>query len=326
MDLPEKKASRLYKKLFINNLWRVVFGLYYFFFEGFRVSYEKYIQKRGLKQLKIKYPVVASVAFEEVHLLMHLESRGYCEDRLIIERNYETGMLELARHFIREGSLVIDVGANLGFYSLYFAKKYPSCQVYGYEPVSFVFNSFNKSREINGLSNLHACRMAVGANPGKMDIYAATRDTYNRGISSIKNNYDINETFVTEETNVVILNDHLKDDRKTSFIKMDVQGVEKDVLEGAWKLIERDRPAIVFEHTDKYSQAPLEDRKYMLDHFNKFHYEIYLICEGHNKFNYNFLQLFDFEQSSFVEGDFLAVPKNELLPSNILIHTSDQNN
>ena len=109
------KANRLYKKLIINNFRRVVFNLYFFIFDSFKVSYEKYIQKRGLKQLKVKYPTVAFVSFEEIYLLICLESQGYIEDRLITEGNYETGMLEIARHFIKEDSLIIDVGANLGF-------------------------------------------------------------------------------------------------------------------------------------------------------------------------------------------------------------------
>ena len=144
LEYLKTKANRLYKKLIINNLRRVAFNLYYYFFDSFRVSYEEYIQKRGLKQLKVKYPTVAFVSFEEIYLLICLESGGYSENRLITEGNFETGMLEIARHFIKEDSLIIDVGANLGFYSLYFAKKYPTCQVYGYEPVSFVFNSFEK--------------------------------------------------------------------------------------------------------------------------------------------------------------------------------------
>jgi hypothetical protein len=138
-----------------------------------------------LKQLQIKYPLISFVSFEGIHLLIDLESRGYFEDRLICEGNCETGLLDIARHFIKENSLVIDVGANLGFYSLYFAKKYPTCQVYGYEPVSYVFNSFYRSRELNKLSNLHPCNMAVGFTHAEMDIYAASKGTYNKGTSSI---------------------------------------------------------------------------------------------------------------------------------------------
>jgi hypothetical protein len=78
-----------------------------------------------LKQLQIKYPLISFVSFEGIHLLIDLESRGYFEDRLICEGNCETGLLDIARHFIKENSLVIDVGANLGFYSLYFAKNIP---------------------------------------------------------------------------------------------------------------------------------------------------------------------------------------------------------
>ena len=173
---------------------------------------------------------------------------------------------------------------------------------------------------LNNLSNLHPCRMAVGSTHAEIDIYAATKDTFNKGTSSIHKNHDINETFVTEKIKVVPLNDHLKEDRKVSFIKIDVEGFEKDVLKGAWELIERDRPAIVFEHSDVNLETPLEVRQYISDKFHTLSYKIYFIRQVYNKFQYKFLELFEVGTVPFASGDFLALPHCIPLPSKISIH------
>ena len=317
----ESKFYRLYKKLFINNLRRVGFGFYFYVFERLKDIYKEFIGQRCLKRLKVQYPVISLISLDDIELLIHIGSRGYIEDRLIIERKYEMDILEIAHHFIKPNSLILDVGANLGFYSLYFAKKYPDCKIFGYEPVTFIFDSFLKSKYLNGLTNLDPCKMAVGANHTKLEIYGATQDTYNKGTSSIKVNHDINETFTTENIRVVPLNDFLKEPRKVSFIKIDVQGFEKDVFEGAWDLIKRDKPAIVFEHSDLYYEAPRETRKDIAEKFQMLNYEIYFIRSGRFVSQYHFLQKIDFSTSSVVSGDFLAVPLFNAIPSNMTIHS-----
>ena len=303
----KNKAIRLYKKI-ISNLTRLGYRTYYNIFERFKISYTPYMKKVGRRQFKTKYPGIAFASFEEVHFLIHLESQGVMENLIVVDGEYAVLILEVARHFIKQDSVIIDVGANIGYYSLYFAKKYPDCSVYGYEPGSLVFESFEKSKNLNRLHNLFPCNMAVGREHTTMVINAATQQTHNKGAASLKANYDVDSTFIKQSTRVIPLNDHLKKEKKVSFIKIDVQGFEKDVFDGAWDLIERDRPAIVFEHTDTYYETPLEVRKHISSQFQSLNYEIYLLCQWRKIFDYKFLEHIDFGEAPFIDGDLLATP------------------
>ena len=82
----------------------------------------------------------------------------------------------------------------------------------------------------------------------------------------------------------------------------------KESLVCAWDLIERDRPAIVFEHTDTYYETPLEVRKHISSQFQSLNYEIYLLCQGRKIFDYKFLEHIDFGEAPFIDGDLLATP------------------
>ena len=306
----QKKISRFYTKLIINNFKRLVFNSYYFLLEGFNRAYYENKKKRGLKKLKIKYPIIAPIRFNGVSFLIFLNSSGLLEDRLISKVGFEVCLLDLADYFIKEDTTIIDVGANLGIYSLYFSKKYTSCQVHSYEPVSSVFKSFKRSADINNLTNLHPYLLAVGSDCCETEIYAATEATYNKGLSSILNNFDLNETYIKEKINVISLDSHIKNYKKVSFIKIDVQGLEKNVLDGALEIIKRDNPVIIFEHSDLYFKVPSETRKHISDLLSLQSYEIYLIRSGENEFKYLFLEDIDFRNSSDnIDGDFIAIPR-----------------
>ena len=94
-----------------------------------------------------------------------------------------------------------------------------------------------------------------------------------------------------------------------SFIKIDVQGLEKNVLDGALKVIKRDNPVIIFEHSDLYFKDPSQVRKQISDLFSLQSYEIFLIRNGEKEFKYLFLEDVDFLGSSDnLDGDFIAIP------------------
>ena len=262
-----------------------------------------------MKKLKIKYPILAPISINRVNYLIFLNSSGLLEDRLISKVDFEVSLLDLADYFIKEDTTIIDVGANIGIYSLYFSKKYPSCQVFSYEPVSSVFKSLKKSATINGLTNLHPYLLADGSECSETEIYAATEATYNKGLSSIMKNFDLNETYVKEKINVIALDSHIKKYNRVSFIKIDVQGLEKNVLDGALKVIKRDNPVIIFEHSDLYFKDPSQVRKQISDLFSLQSYEIFLIRNGEKEFKYLFLEDVDFLGSSDnLDGDFIAIP------------------
>lgn len=292
----------------INNLKSLLFLFIYYTLEAPWKAYNKYIQKRNIKALKIKYPIINFIQFRGVEFLLYFDSKGIIEELILKEGSYEGDLITIADRFIEEDTVIIDVGANIGFESLYFAKKYPANLVYSYEPTTIPYQCLSKSKDINGLNNLKIFKLGVGEESGRVDIHSATKETYNKGLASIESNFDLDNTFEKETIDIITLDDHIKENKRVSLIKIDVQGYERKVLEGAADLIKKDRPVIIFEHDDRYHTQPLADRKKIETLFSSNRYEFYLIQIGHKMRPYQFLQHIDLGSANEINGDVLALP------------------
>ena len=301
------KINRLAEKL-VSNLKSVLFHLIYYFLEVPWAAYNLYIQKRSLKNLGIRYPIINSIRFNNVNFLIYFASKGIIEEIILKEGSYEGNLLTLADCFIGEKTIIIDVGANIGFESLYFAKKYPGNLVFSYEPASFAHQCLSRSKEINRCENLKIFKMGVGDKGGQMQINAPTHNSYNKGLAAIDNNFDLDDTFVKETIAIVTLDEHIKENQRVSFIKIDVQGYEQNVLRGALDLIGKDRPVIIFEHYDSYHSQPLEERKKIESLFSSMNYEFYLIRAGRFMRPHHFLEKIALGTTKEIHGDIVAIP------------------
>lgn len=292
----------------IHNLKSLIFLLCYYGLEVPWKAYDKYIQKRSIKTLKIKYPIIDCIRFKGVEFLIYFESKGIIEELILKEGSYEGDLISLADYFIEENTVIIDVGANVGFESLYFSRKYPNNPVYSYEPTAIPYNCLSKSKAINSLDNLKIFKLGVGEKNGEVEIHAATEGTYNKGLASIDSNFDLDDTFAKETIEIITLDDHVKESLRVSLIKIDVQGYEAKVLEGAIKLIEKNKPVIIYEHFEGYYSDRAKLRDMIEKFFSSLNYELYLIRSKGGLRPHRFLEKINFKSRNDINGDVVALP------------------
>ena len=153
-----------------------------------------------------------------------------------------------------DGVLAIDCGANIGVHTLEWAKfMYGWGSVLSFEAQEKIFYALAGNIAINNCLNVQAENVAIGAKNGTIEVpipnyhkpssYGSleiTQKTSNEFIGQ-----DIN--FSNTKTTRMISLDSLEIDR-VDFIKIDVEGMEQDVLNGACKLIENTQPIMLIEH------------------------------------------------------------------------------
>src|SRR6266700_354635 len=162
--------------------------------------------------------------------------------------------LELLELFLREGDVAIDVGANLGTHTVFFAGKVgPRGKVFAFEPQRIVFQGLCANLALNGIANVHALAAAAGRAPERLALpdvdYAAAGNFGGVGLGA---RADGGGAATVE----VMTLDSLGLDR-CQLIKIDVEGMELDVLDGANALVAAARPLIYLENNDATRSAAL---------------------------------------------------------------------
>lgn len=161
----------------------------------------------------------------------------------------ETRFFRLASPHAR---VVLDIGANLGFFSLVAAKINPRCRVLAVEPYSANVNVINQNVKLNSLTNIEVEAIALGSADGEIDFFipadGRVTDVSNAQETQwLENMYGL--PAVKTKVPVKTLSQLVKEKGLSSLdlIKIDVDGFELQVLFGNETLIDSFRPVFLFE-------------------------------------------------------------------------------
>ncbi len=159
----------------------------------------------------------------------------YVGQRVALDK-YETYETKLILKQVNEESVVVDVGANIGYYTLLLAQK---CKkVYAIEPEKTNFEILIKNVRENNLENVILLNIAAGSKKEKKQLVIDDKNFGNHRLSGGQNGL----------VNVERLDDILKNEQIIDLIKIDTQGWEPEVIDGAIKTIERDIPTMFLEY------------------------------------------------------------------------------
>jgi FkbM family methyltransferase len=161
-----------------------------------------------------------------------------------LRRVHEEFTTKLFKEVVKEGDVVVDLGANLGYFTLLAAKLAGKRgKVYSFEPEPRNYNYLLKNIELNGYDNVFAIPKAVSDRNAKVKLYVCPYDsghhTINQygGIKAYKPDFtDDKKDFVEVET--VSLDEFFQGTKQPiSVIKMDVEGAEMLALSGMDRVI-----------------------------------------------------------------------------------------
>jgi len=202
-----------------------------------------------------------------------LSLRGYYEQ-------YET---EIVKGEIKKGDVVLDLGANIGYYTLIFAKLVgESGKVFAFEPEPANFSLLKKNMEINGYNNIILIQKAVSDRDKIIKLYL---HKYNKGAHTIYKSYD-NQEFV--EIKTVKPDDYFENyNGKIDFIKMDIEGSEGLALQGMSKILEKNKNIKIFTEFNPslLKNCGTEPENY-LNLLIQQGFKLYHINEEENKLNF----------------------------------------
>ena len=197
---------------------------------------------------------------------------------IIRTHDYEPHVGKVFREYLRTGMTVLDVGANVGYFTLMAASLVgASGAVYSWEPSPSNARALSASQLANGFKNIEIIQAAAADRTALLRYYRASS---NGNVSDVI--AESPEDVLSAETVTALrIDDVVPRTVRVDFVKIDVEGYEFKALSGALNTLQRSRPVIVSE----FSPASLphtsgvSGREY-LQFFERLGYDMFVIADS----------------------------------------------
>ncbi|NUM49596.1 MAG: FkbM family methyltransferase [Flavobacteriales bacterium] len=215
----------------------------------FRGKYRigKFIQKLFIKKNNWQNPEFFIQLKNKSELFIDIRSKTHSIP-------FWTGMRddEIINQIIKNltpNSIVLDVGANIGYYTIPIAKKISTLNgsVHAFEPVKENFFSLRKAVERNRVEkNVVLNQFALGDYNGSIEIVKTEQGKSSNAVLSF-NDEQYEKGLSKETIEIKMLDDYMNQINRCDFIKVDIEGAEYFLIKGGTKFIEKFKPVIYGE-------------------------------------------------------------------------------
>ncbi|HUZ60247.1 MAG TPA: FkbM family methyltransferase [Hanamia sp.] len=176
---------------------------------------------------------------------------------------------------INEGMNVIDIGANIGAITLQMAKKISkSGNVFSFEPSPYNFKQANKNISLNNFSNIKLINRGLGDKNETAFLYNVNPN--NRGMLRLLPEDDQSKSYEKEKVEIDTLDSTMQkfSIAKPDFIKIDVEGFEYKVLQGAHETLSKFKPTLFIELVDNNLREQKSTAKELIQYLKLLNYKI----------------------------------------------------
>ena len=127
---------------------------------------------------------------------------------------------------------IIDIGANVGFFTMYAISKYPEALIYSYEPIEKNFYQLVRNKDHNSSKNIKCFNKAVCGHKGEISISLDTKDSFTTSATILGPN---DQNMDTMKVPCLGLADIFDENNITEcdFLKLDCEGAEFEILYNA---------------------------------------------------------------------------------------------
>ncbi|HEX7308388.1 FkbM family methyltransferase [Lentzea sp.] len=177
---------------------------------------------------------------------IELDPGGAMARASLIAAGYEHREVEVLARATRPGGVFVDVGANIGWFSLLLGLHRPQAQVWAFEPLPVTSQRLADNVRRAGCSNVRVIRAAAGRAAGTAGFVLTDDDAFAHRVHRLEGSSGRSSVHTCEVTTV--------DERwheagrpRVDAMKVDVEGAETDVIAGADEVLRRDRPLLMVE-------------------------------------------------------------------------------
>jgi FkbM family methyltransferase len=231
----------------------------------------------------IHWPLYGCVdmKFQDIRFKVYSEADDHVASALYYNKPIsESRDLNCFLNFAQQSKVILDIGANVGIYSILCSKINSAASIYAFEPNKINADRFRKNVAINELGNVKLIEKAVGDVRKHIKLTVPANDTISDTSSALEGfserTYSGSIKWKQVEVEQITIDDFVAAEHlpRIDLIKIDVEGYEMMVFEGALECISKYHPIIQCEIFVEESRA-----EYFKRFSKEYSYTIYMLLK-----------------------------------------------
>lgn len=214
-------------------------------------DYAEFIRRTDIARIEITDGLVVMTSREVgIKMVCDPADKRIAPIEILNFGHYERAEAEMILSLVEPGQTVLDVGANVGWYSLNIAKRFADVSVHAFEPIPQTFDYLRRNLRLNALPNVRPHNFGFSDREAELDFYFYPEGSGNASAANLSEGESVRQV----TCRVRRLDDFVAETGlRVDFIKCDVEGAELFVYRGALECLKRDAPAIFTEMLRKWS-------------------------------------------------------------------------
>jgi len=174
---------------------------------------------------------------------------------LLLYGSFEKTITDCILSQLEEGMTVIDIGANIGYYTILMARAVgENGRVIAVEPNPVMVRELTRNIAINNIKNVDIESIALSHENGQIEFYCPEYGAESHGSLRPNRTFQINNTIAVQTERIDDLLARIGC-KKVDFVKIDAEGAEYSIFNGGDKLLTQMKPRIIFECAETLREA-----------------------------------------------------------------------
>jgi len=213
-------------------------------------------------------------------------------------------MIPILGKHINADAFVVDVGANAGYFTKIFSKLAHSGKVLSFEPNPYALSILYNVVKFRQLNNVTICPCGLGSSISNAVLNTPIKKSgsLGYGLAHLGDDRNIdNRNIVAEDIVIDTLDNVLESHsiKKVDFIKIDVEGWELRVLNGAKNILFSCKPVLMIEVNESYLSRAGDSTEDLWRFLRACNYDIHKLSDNGQT---------ELANSPIHEGDILCIP------------------
>jgi|694.fasta_scaffold90728_3 FkbM family methyltransferase len=173
---------------------------------------------------------------------------------------WESHLLRVFKQYVTSESIVLDIGAHVGLHSLYLSRLVKT--VHSFEPMFPTYNMLIRNIQLNKRENIHSYNIGLGECSKIIDTIYLPNQLVNTGCTRFEPLKD--NVSVPVKIDLITLDEWESQIKlpRLDLIKMDAEGYEPKIIQGARKTLDKYNPIIIVENWTPDQDDPLLELGY----------------------------------------------------------------